>query len=254
MKIKVGGCYGSEEDGKHSVGFLVNGKLLLEGGTVTSAFSAREQSSIGDVLISHIHLDHTKELLFLVDRLSARKAKGVIVHAVREVVEGLKKSLFNDLVWPDFSRLPEKDRPVLKYRTIPLDRYSTVGGLRVKPVLVTHPVPTTGFILSDTGGSVLYTGDTGPTFRIWEAARGVRDLAAVFAETSFPNEKEKLALESGHLTPRLLETQLELLARLEVPIYVFHMKPMFLGRISDQLKRIKGFKVRMVRQNFTYTF
>ena len=57
-------------------------------------------------------------------------------------------------------------------------------------------------------------------------------------ETSFPNEMESLAEQSGHLTPKLLLKELELLDRPEVPVYLFHMKPLHLDKISREVEEI----------------
>jgi len=56
---------------------------------------------------------------------------------------------------------------------------------------------------------MLYSGDTGPTAAIWKSARSLRDLKAVIVECSFPSGLEDIALASGHLTPVLLERELE---------------------------------------------
>jgi cAMP phosphodiesterase len=252
--IKVGGCFGSEWPGFHSVGFMVNGSLLLEGGTVTSTFSLDEQKAIENILISHIHLDHTKELFFLVDNLAQLNAKTVTFSGVDSVVEGVRRYLFNEQLWPDFSRLPNVQQPVLRFQIIPENVFTRIGSLEVKPVPVNHPVPATGYIMKEPGCAVVYTGDTGPTARIWEEARREEELKAVLVETSFPSEMESLAVASGHLTPKLLLKELEQLDRPEIPVYLFHMKPLHLDKITDEVKEITKFNVQLLEQKRTYTF
>ena len=216
MIFKVGGCYGSETAGFHSAGFLINGRLLLEGGTVTSAFSPEEQISIENVLISHIHLDHTKELFFLLDNLAPLNSFAVTISGVGAIIDGIRKHLFNEQLWPDFSRLPSVGKPVLKFRVIAEGEDSEVGDLRIKPVTVHHPVPATGYLISEPGSTIVYSGDTGPTTRLWEAAREEKDLKAIIVETSFPDSMEELAHTSGHLTPGLLKKELEKVDRPDV--------------------------------------
>jgi cAMP phosphodiesterase len=254
MIVKVGGCFGGVSPGHNSVGFLLNGKLLLEGGTATSVFSPQEQMAIDDIIISHIHLDHTKEILFLLDNLAQMGAEPVTLAGCREVVAGVRKHLFNEEVWPDFSMLPSEDSPVLKFRELPEEEYSRVGEFEIMPVRVNHPVPATGFIIRDGGGALLYTGDTGPTERIWELGKETEKLTAVFAETSFPNSMKKLALASGHLTPELLEREILRLGRPDVPVYVFHMKPLFLEEIQKELEALSIKQVRTLEQGASYHF
>ena len=248
MRMKVGGCYGSETGGYHSVGFLLNENLLLEGGTVTSVFSLEEQKSIRNILISHIHLDHTKELFFLLDNLAPMECCTVTVNAVPEVIKGIRENLFNEMLWPDFSRLPDVDAPVLRFNVLEEGCFTEVEGVQVKPVTVNHPVPATGFVLKEPGTTIVYTGDTGPTEAIWEAAREEEELGALLVETSFPNSMNDLALKSGHLTPDLLVKELDLLDRPDVPVFLFHMKPHYLGEIAEDLKKISRYRVAMLEQ------
>ena len=44
----------------------------------------------------------------------------------------------------------------------------------VTPVLVEHTVPTTGFVIHDGETGFVFSGDTGPTKRIWQIAREMR--------------------------------------------------------------------------------
>ena len=83
MIFKVAGCYGSELPGYHSAGFLVNGRLLLEAGTVTSILTWEEQLGVTEVCVSHIHLDHVKELAFLVDNRAGKTPRPLVVTGVR---------------------------------------------------------------------------------------------------------------------------------------------------------------------------
>ena len=100
---------------------------------------------------------------------------------------------------------------------------------------------------------MLYSGDTGPTDALWKGARKLPDLKAVIVECSFPGGMEDIALASGHLTPVLLERELEKLGRPEVPIYLYHMKPLHLPAITAELAGLSR-RVEMLRQGRTYTF
>jgi ribonuclease BN (tRNA processing enzyme) len=251
--VKVGGCFGSELPGYHSPGFLVNGRLLLEGGTVTTTFTWEEQLAVTDVCVSHVHLDHVKELAFLADNRAGRSARPFTVAAPRQIIDELRRSFFNDRLWPDFSRIPSRAAPVVAYRTLAPGRFAPVAGLAVKPVATSHPVPSFGYVLREPGASLVYTGDTGPTLAIWKAARALPDLKALIVETSFPNGMEELAVKSGHLTASLLERELEKLDRPGLPVYVVHMKPLYLEEIAAELRGIKRFRIEMMRQNRSYT-
>lgn len=253
MKVRVLGCFGGELPGFSCPGFLVNGRLLLEAGTATSALSLKEQLAVSGVCVSHLHLDHVKELPFLVENRAARSARPLVVAATAGILAGLRRDLFNDRLWPDFSRIPSRRAPALVYRVLPEGRFSRLAGLSVRPVRVSHTVDAAGYILREPGASVLFTGDTGPTTEVWKAARTLRDLRAVIAECSFPSGLEGLAAASGHLTPTLLARELALLGRPRVPVHLCHMKPLYLTAIAREVAGL-GRGVRMLRQGRTYTF
>ena len=69
MKIKVLGACGSEQPGSCLTGFLINGRVVLDAGTVSSALTERELKRISHVVLSHAHLDHTRGIPFLADNL-----------------------------------------------------------------------------------------------------------------------------------------------------------------------------------------
>jgi len=251
--VEVAGCFGSEMPGFHSAGFTVNRRLLIDAGSATSTLTWKQQLDLTEVCVSHIHLDHVKELAFLVDNRAGVATNPLVVTGTKQVIADLRRDLFNDRIWPDFTRIPTRKAPALAYRVIPEGAYSRVCGLSVKPVQVNHPVSATGFILREPGTSILYSGDTGPTEAIWKAARRLPDLTAVIVECSFPNAMEKVALASGHLTPALLELELDRLGRPGVPVYLFHMKPLHLADIARELAQLSR-PVDMLRQGRTYTF
>jgi cAMP phosphodiesterase len=237
MKIRVLGCSGGEYSGLHASGFLIDGRLLFEAGTVTSVLTSEEQAGITDVLISHAHLDHIKELAFLADNLFPAHAAPIRIMAIPEVIETLRNHFFNDKIWPDFTRLP-RDKPILSYDPVHVGQAHPVGSLVVTPVAVSHTIPAAGFVIDDGVASIAFTGDTGKSDAFWERIRPIANLKAVVTECSFPDSQADLARESGHLTPSMLSEGLAILSRPDVAVYISHIKPAFLEQVVSDLKRI----------------
>ena len=252
MKFKVLGCFGGNVPGHGMTSFLVNGSVCLDAGWLSDALTLSEQLGVKDVLISHSHLDHTCSLPFLIDNNVTVPGFSVRIHAIREVIRAMKNHLFNNQTWPDFTGLPNDRTPVLRLVEIPEDKRVLVQGLQVRAVRVSHTVPTTGFIVEDRRVALAFTSDTGPTQRIWEAANATRRLAAVITEVSFPNELQRLADVSGHLTPQTLARELLKLKR-DVPVYLYGRKPRFAATIARQLKRRRDARVQLLVQGRTYT-
>ncbi len=253
MNIRVLGSYGSEGQGQRPVAFLVNDRVLVDAGTVPAALSVAEQAEIDSALISHAHLDHIVGLAYLADTLAVTGArKPVIATGIAPVVEALRAHGFNDSLWPDFSAIPSPEAPALRFRTLTEEVESRVNELWVMPVPVDHTVPTTGFIIHDGSTGFVYSGDTGPTERIWAAARGFRGLRAVIVETTFPSRLDELARASKHLTPATLRREMEKMPP-DLPIWIFHIKPQFLDETAEELMKIDPARIHILEQGKTYT-
>jgi ribonuclease BN (tRNA processing enzyme) len=252
MKIRVLGAFGGEGLGHRPSAFLVNDRTLIDAGTVSSALTVPEQLTIEHALISHSHLDHTAGLVYLSETLGfCETGAAVTITGIDHVVNALRWGVFNNVLWPDFSRIPHADVPVVKYRTLIADVEQRVGDLWVTPVHVNHTVPTTGFIIHDGSSGVVYSGDTGPTEELWRAARGLHGLRAVILECAFPNRLGPLAEVAKHLTPALIGRELDKIPA-DLPTLIFHAKPQFHEEIAEELERIGNDRVAILEQDRTY--
>jgi hypothetical protein len=128
-----------------------------------------------------------------------------------------------------------------------------VGDVWVTPVWVNHTVPTSGFILRDDHTALAYSGDTGPTTALWEAARDLTGLTAVILECSFPNRLEKLAEVAKHMTPQRIQRELGKLPH-DLPVWIFHVKAPFYEETTEELSRIEGAdRLVLLEQDKTYS-
>ena len=253
MKIRVLGAFGSEGPGQRPAALLVDDRVLIDAGTVTGALTVPEQLVIEHALITHSHLDHTAGLAYLAETLAiCGSERPVTIAGVGPVVEALRDKLFNNVIWPDFARLPSEGAPVLRYQELGAEREQRVGDLWVTPIPVSHTVPTTGFIVHDGSTGVIYSGDTGPTKALWRAARGLRGLRAVILECAFPNRLHGLASVAGHMTPELIARELEKLPP-DVPVWIYHVKPQFHEETAAELDRIRGGRIVILEQDKSYS-
>jgi len=247
VRIRVLGCHGSDQlldrhQGTHqcrTCGFLVNGTVMVDAGTIGAALRLDEQQRIRHILLSHLHFDHIQGLPTLADNLVDDAVDSVELIGTTQVITGLRRYLFNGKVYPDFMRLPHPKRPIFQSRTFKAGREIKVGNLHVTPIKVNHLVPTMGFLVREEQTSFLYSGDTYDTDEIWTLASREPTLKAVFIEASFPDEQSELARVSKHLTPTLLARAFQKIKRPELPVYVYHVKPRFRDDIARQLARFR---------------
>lgn len=252
MKLRVLGCSGAEFPGHSPSAFLIDDCLLLDAGTIGSVLQEEEQWRIKNILVTHPHLDHIRSIPLLADNIVVSGiSQTVEVISTAEVIAAIGRHLMNGVIWPDFTRIPTPDAPVLRYREIAPGQVFTVGDYAVQACAVNHPVPAVGYRIMRGGTSLLYTGDTGPTEGIWELGD---DLAALVVEVSFPSDMEEIALMTGHLTPRLLGKELAKLRKLPQRVLITHLKPQHYERIKGELDALNLPGVELLQDGKVYHF
>jgi cAMP phosphodiesterase len=202
MKIRVLGCY-------ETTSFLVNHCLLLDAGCVTGVLTIEEQDKIKHILITHSHLDHTGDIPILIDNTMEGRSSPINLIGTQKTLDQIRSHFFNDIVWPDLTRIGSEKLSFLKFKPINPGEDFLLDGLTIKAIEISHIVETVGYFIRDNDISILYIGDTRPTDKVWEEANKSLNLKAVFIETAFPNRLSDFAYSSGHLVPLTLKVELQ---------------------------------------------
>jgi ribonuclease BN (tRNA processing enzyme) len=227
MKIRVLGCSGAIAEGSRTTSFLVDHDVLVDAGTGVGDLSLEALAQIDHILISHSHLDHVLAIGLLADsvmRMRAAQGRGPIqVHALPETLEALRKHIFNGVIWPDFTRLPHVDKPVLELVPFAIGERLSLGDKTFEVLSAIHTVPAVGFALRGREGWWVYTGDTGPNPALW-ARLSTMKVAHLVIETAFADEEGELASLSQHLCPKKLGHELSQLEG-SVNVHITHIKP-----------------------------
>jgi cAMP phosphodiesterase len=238
VKLQVLGCHGGELPTCRTTCFLVDDVLALDAGALTSTLSLERLCKVDHVLVGHSHFDHVKDLPLLADLVIGRRDKPVTIHASRECARALRENMFNDALWPDFTRIPSRKAPVLQIKTFKAGSSFKVGPYSVRSIPVSHPVESCGFVISDGESTLAMSGDTGPTERLWKVLNQTEKLKALLLETSFPNAMQALADVSGHLTPHTLASELTKFRRNGAEVLLYHLKPAYVAELKRELKRL----------------
>jgi len=250
MKFQVIGCSGGQVPGHNLSSYLLDSTLLIDAGSVTSVLDVEGQKKIRNILITHVHVDHIMGLATMADNLFGNGKTTINVWGTSEVIASLKSSFFNDTIWPDFTRMTSDTQPwpVVAFHSMPEEKPSPIGESIVTMVRVNHVVPSTAFFIENNKKTLLHVGDTGPTERVWVVAKRKGNLSGVVLEASFPNRLQELADLSRHLTPQTLAKEVEKLGMPSVPILVTHLKPQYRAEIIKDLKTIKGYRLRILKE------
>jgi ribonuclease BN (tRNA processing enzyme) len=255
MKIRILGCHGGVAPGYRTSCYMINNRFLIDAGSAASALAPKRQAEIEDIFITHPHIDHIKDICFLVENTFYASRAVINLRSTPEILKSIHQHMLNDILWPDFSKIYVDDKQTKALiRFCPLEQNYLHEGLRVRHIRVNHPGDAIGYILDDGHQQVLFSGDTGPTDDLWRLASECKNLRAVFTEISFPNSMDRLARASGHFTIDQLLNDLKKLNNPKVPIYIAHFKPRFFEELMDEFHRLAPERMSLLHQEDEFDF
>ena len=96
-------------------------------------------------------MDHTTSLPFFIENVFGKLRDAVDIYASPATIYALRKHLFNNDTWPDFTRLPNHLLPALRFHELADEVPFEIGGVRFTPIPVNHLVPTYGYLIEKDG-------------------------------------------------------------------------------------------------------
>ncbi|WP_438010120.1 3',5'-cyclic-nucleotide phosphodiesterase [Sorangium sp. So ce321] len=248
MELRVIGCHGGETPRHRTCAFVVDEVLAIDAGSLTSGLEVKEQERLEACLVSHAHLDHIRDLATIADNRCQLGSPPLVIAGTRETLRTLKKHFFNGVLWPDFAVIPTPAQPTIQYLELKPERPTMVAGRLVRAVQVTHTIDASAFVIEGSGGAIAYSGDTGPTDRLWEVLNQQQDLRALLMEVSFPDREQRLATVSGHHTPQTLALELQKYrAPKDLPTMLYHIKPVFQAEVERECAALKGLNLEVLQ-------
>jgi cAMP phosphodiesterase len=255
MKVRIIGCHGGVSPKMRTTCFQINDSIYLDAGSLCDRFAPHELMSANHFFITHPHLDHVKDLAFLIDNTFNADRETIHVYSAEQVIHSLETHLFNDILWPNFTKIPmdpKSGRAGLQYHVI--QEQITVKEITLRPIPVNHSVFAVGYIVDHKGTQLVFTGDTGPTDRIWQECRRLPNMKAIFTEISFPNRLGELAALSGHFTLDQLVRDLKKIEDPEIPIYINHFKPQYAQELLEEFHRLAPKNFHLLQVDDLYEF
>jgi len=224
MKIRVLGCSGGIGGALRTTALLVDDDILIDAGTGVGDLSLESLARIDHIFVTHSHLDHVTSIPFLVDTVCWMRASPLVVYGIKEVLDILKAHLFNWKIWPDFTQIPDADKPFMVYREIRVGETVEIRGRKFTAIPANHTVPAVGYSVQGSRNSLIFTGDTCINDGLWKVVNSTRNLKYLIIETAFSNKERDIAIASKHLCPQMLAEELEKM-RAEPEVFITHLKP-----------------------------
>lgn len=237
MRVRVLGCSGAIAKDCRTTSFLIDGDVLVDAGTGVGDLSLQEMRGIRHVLLTHSHLDHIAALPLMVDSVASQLDGPINVHALPGTIAALKTHVFNNVIWPDFSRIPSPQSPFVAFHEIQVGQSLQLQGKTIEVLPAVHTVPACGYAVSAGAGSWVFTGDTERNPAFWRRVNQM-DVAALVIETAFSNREQDLARRSLHLSPQVLAEELDCIGKdKSFPIFITHTKPAETELIMAEIQR-----------------
>lgn len=239
MSIRVLGCSGAIAAGSRTTSFLLDDRVLIDAGTGVGDLELEALAGIDDILLSHSHLDHVVSIALLADSVMRVRAgrPPIRVRGLPATLQALREHIFNGVIWPDFTRLPSAEHPILELLPFETGDVLQIGGRRIEVLPASHTVPAVGFAVEGAAGWWVFTGDTGPNAALWKRLAQLK-IAHLVIETAFSDEEKQLARISRHLCPAALGFELQFLGgplNDKVDVWITHIKPGETEAVMEQI-------------------
>ena len=241
-EIKILGAYGTKGQTTETSSFWLNDRNVIDAGNLLRSMKERS-AHIEAVWLTHSHLDHIIDIAYILDSYFAERKTPLRLMGLSETLETVKNHFLNDLIWPDFSKIPLMDSPIMSVEFAPIELgvpYQIGDSMSIEAFATDHNVPSCGYVVKENENAVLITADTYRLESVIELLEGRDDIRSLVIECSFPSSMEALAVKSKHLTPSLLFDQLKPLENRGMKLYVNHIKPLYETVISDEIRKMQG--------------
>jgi len=240
--IKVLGAFGTRLKGFGTSSFFINDLNVLDAGNLLNTLD-EESAKIENIWLTHSHLDHISDIAYIIDNYFSIRNKTLNIIGLPQTIKTLKEHFFNNLIWPDFSKIKmnNSQHAAVKYVELELGvRYKIGKDEFIEAFETDHTVASCGYVVTKSTKSILITADTYSLDNVVEILDSRKDISAAVIECSFPSDMDKLAKESKHLTPKLLFDKLKNVARDDLSLYINHVKPLFMSKIMADIDIEKG--------------
>lgn len=235
--VTVLGAYGSRLKGFGTTCIQLNKSNVIDAGNLIDTIG-ESSAEIENIWLTHSHLDHILDIAHIIDNYFTYYKKPINIHGLKGTIEALQKNFFNNVIWPDFSKIKmhNSDEMCVKYTEIEFDKtYTLSENENITPFRTDHTVPSCGYVYKKNNSGIMITSDTFSLDRALEIVNSDMEITTAIIECSFESDMQKLAIDSKHLTPKLLSEKLAELKRDDITIRANHLKPLSIQKITKEI-------------------
>ena len=238
--IKILGASGSKAKNLNTTSFQIYKDIVIDAGNILNALGD-EARHINHIFLTHSHADHITDLPFIIETFFDKRETPLTIYALEETLDVLKKHSFNDVIWPDFTKIKllNKNEFSLILKPIKYNEIIKIHNYSIKAIKANHIVGSCGFVIIKNNQGFIISGDTYINPDIWEEINSNDDIKSLIIECSYPDKLQELAQITKHLTPELIAKGLETIKRKNLSVFYYHLKPSYKKELLKDIKKNK---------------
>lgn len=242
--IKVLGSSGTKTKNSGTTSFQISKDIVIDAGNIINILGEQAQF-INHVFLTHSHSDHITDLPFLIEAFFENRTEPLTIYASKETIKSLKAHTFNNEIWPDFSRIKllNSKKESLIFVEICENEEIKINDYVLKAIKAIHIDGAFGYVITKNNKeSYVISGDTYLNDNLINEINSNPKIKLLIVECSFPNRLEKLAHDSKHLTPKLLDSLLKKLDKKNFQVFIYHIKHLFFEEIKKEIQELEILK------------
>lgn len=234
--IKILGCHGGKAKDIGLTSILVSNDTVIDAGNLIDSLGENAKF-IDNILLTHAHFDHLNDIPYLIDKYFEFRKKPLKIYGTKGTIKIIKQHIFNNLIWPDFSKinLINSKEFAMEFIEINIGETLSFNETLLKPINNNHTNSSCGYVITKNNRSILFTSDTYCSDDILKELNTNLSIFTMIIDISFPSRLKKLAYDSKHLTIELLKDELSKVSRTDIIIYLNHLKPQYLDEILKEV-------------------
>lgn len=226
--------------GAQTPSIQVSKSIMIDAGNILNGLG-EDAKYIDHIFITNSRFERIIDIPFLLESFLEKRSKPLTIYALEGTLKNLKQHIFNNEIAPD---LFKEDKAVV-FKQINLNEKIKIDNCALKPVMNNYSDSSCAYVVTKEEDSFLYSSDTYMCPEIWDEINRDSSINSAIIEVSYPSKLEGKAQKSKHLTPKLLEKELEKLQRIDLNIFVNLLKPSYNEQITQETAKIDNIKYKI---------
>ena len=238
--IKILGASGSKAKNLNTTSFQIFKDIVVDAGNILNSLGD-DALHVNHIFLTHSHADHITDLPFIIETFFEKRKTPLTIYALEETINVLKKHSFNDVIWPDFTKIKllHSDEFSLVLKVIKADEILKINDYTIKAIEANHIPGSCGYVITKNDQAFLISGDTYTNPKIIEELNNNEKIKSLLIECSFPDKLAELAKLTKHLTPSLVAELLSKVNRKDISVFLYHLKPNYKNELLEDITKHK---------------